>query len=54
LPACRGLVVRFVDDLVPEDDRYLFFGRRSLDRLEAGLLRRLCVDLIHVALEPAH
>ncbi|MDQ4029342.1 MAG: hypothetical protein M3214_15030 [Actinomycetota bacterium] len=47
-------MARFAYDLVPEDDRHLFFRRRSLDRLETGLLRRLRVDFLHVTLEPAH
>jgi hypothetical protein len=47
-------VTRFAYDLVPEDDRHLFFRRRSLDRLEARLLRRLRVDFLQVTLEPAH
>jgi hypothetical protein len=47
-------VARFAYDLVSKDDRHLFFRRRSLDRLEAGLLRCLRVDFFEVTLEPAH
>jgi hypothetical protein len=54
LPACRGALVRFTDDLVSEDDRDLLLGRRPRDRLETRLLRRIGIDCIDVALKPAH
>jgi hypothetical protein len=47
-------VARFAYDLISKNDRHLFFRRRSLDRLEAGLFRRLRVDFFEVTLEPAH